>query len=255
MQANPIPGSNPDASPPFPGLPLFTENFWIRTWKADCFSFQNPTGTTPGSASLGYEKTGILRYGSSQALPMTNAWPKIALLCSDETNTSLEPIVPWTVGNPANAPSGNIGEELVVQLQPGTGIYPLAAFSMGGQAFNPLQIDYTNPIFMNLNHTGQWPPPWVVFPENYKDTNWVRIVSCSRQLVRKLLRKTYNPSQSLLILTKADGVVGVHGSERKCPWWTSRLRWDFWCTSGKENSSGKWGLMTANQSLDPLAWT
>jgi Multicopper oxidase len=144
-------------------------NYWIRTWKADCFGFNHTTDASPG-----FEKTGILRYGSSQALPTTKQWSDISYRCSDETYTSLKPILPWTVGPPANDPSGKVGENLTVQFQPGKStIFPLAKFSMGGDDFNPLKIDYGNPIFLNLNYTGKWNPLWVVFPENYTSTDWV----------------------------------------------------------------------------------
>ena len=147
-------------------------NFWIRTWRSACFL---PIIKTPP----GYEKSGILRYGNSQALPTSTPWKGVSLNCSDETYTSLKPIVPWTVGTPANDPSGQIGENLTVQLKGGQStIFPLALFSMGGDDFNPLQIDYGDPTFLNLNYTGKWDPLWVVFPESYKDTDWVSTNIC-----------------------------------------------------------------------------
>jgi Multicopper oxidase len=155
------------AAPRFNGCPLPEDgNYWIRTWRAQCFNF--PSG------SPGYEKTGILRYGSSQALPTTSQWKDVSLRCSDETYTSLKPILPWTVGKAANDPYGKVGENFTVQFKGGQGtIFPLAKFSMGGDDFNPLRIDYGNPTFLNLNYTGKWPPLWVVFPENYTSTDWV----------------------------------------------------------------------------------
>ena len=156
-------------------------NYWIRTYRANCFNF--PQG------SPGYEKTGILRYGSSQALPTTNEWKGIALKCSDETYTSLKPILPWTVGKAANDPSGKVGENLTVQFKQGQNtIFPLAKFSMGGDDFNPLQIDYGNPTFLKLNYTGKWNPLWVVFPENYTSTDWVSSKLLGRQSMRQYLQ-------------------------------------------------------------------
>ena len=142
-------------------------NYWIRTWRADCFRF-------PGG-SAGYETTGILQYGSSQALPKTTAWKGISLRCSDETYTSLVPIVPWTVGPAVNDPTGSLGENFTVDFNNDPTIFPLAKFSMGGDDFNPLRIDYGDPTFLHLNYTGKWDPLWVVFPESYKPTDWVSL--------------------------------------------------------------------------------
>ena len=140
-------------------------NYWIRTWRAPCFLF--PDG------SPGYETTGILRYGNSKALPTTKEWD-VSHDCSDETYSSLKPIVPWTVGKPSNDPSGSIGENFTVQFKPKQDtIFPLAKFSMGGEDFNPIRIDYGDPTFLNLNYTGKWNPLWVVFPETYTDKDWV----------------------------------------------------------------------------------
>ena len=154
------------------GLPAPTDgNFWIRTYKADCFFFFQ------ANASLGYEKTGILRYGNSTAPPTSPAWTpwtNVSLNCSDETYSSLKPILPWTVAKPpANDPNGGIGENFTVQFKDSPLVFPLAKFSLAGDDFNPLQIDYGNPTFMHLNYTGKWDPLWVVTPENYTSTSWV----------------------------------------------------------------------------------
>ena len=149
-----------------PDAPSNDGNYWIRTWRANCFVF--PAG------SPGYEKTGILRYGDSKALPTTKPWNNVSLACSDETYESLHPIRPWTVGKPSNDPSGSIGENLTVQFKPNQGsIFPLARFSMGGDDFNPMRITWGNPTFLNLNFTGKWNPLWVVFPESYTEKDWV----------------------------------------------------------------------------------
>jgi len=81
------------------------------------------------------------------------------------------------VGKPANDPTGGVGENFTVQFKNGQStIFPLAKFSMGADDFDPLQIDYGNPIFLKLNYTGKWNPLWVVIPENYKSTDWVYMV-------------------------------------------------------------------------------
>jgi hypothetical protein len=153
-------------------------NFWIRTWvPVGC-------GTTKDTTRVdGYEKTGILRYDASSAsIPKTREWPKIAKKCSDETFTSLKPKVPWFVGKAKN---GKIGEQFNLTLYQeklfGPRPYPLATFSLEPEkasGFTPLQINYSDPIFLHLDDfSGNWPKPWVVVPEDYGSTDWVS--SCS----------------------------------------------------------------------------
>ena len=185
-------------------------NYWIRTWRADCFRF--------AKGDPGYETTGILRYGSSQALPSTTAWKNISLLCSDETYTSLKPIIPWTVGKAANDPSGQVGENFTVTALKTPTIFPLATFSLGGDDFNPLRIDYGDPTFLHLNYTGKWDPLWVVFPENYTSTDWV-----SFQLQGALTRQEIGRMPITCVLSQssppsANGLTGLHSHQR--------LKWD-----------------------------
>ena len=157
------------------GDPEVKENsFWIRTWRADCFRFSTP--------SSGYEKNGILRYdpNDNKSIPTTHSWNNtkwpISLDCSDETYSSLVPRRPWTVGPPANTLEGSIGQNFVVQFVPNQQtVYPLAKFSMFGDDFDPLRINYGDPSFLHLNYTGVWNPKWVVIPENYTDTDWVSV--------------------------------------------------------------------------------
>jgi hypothetical protein len=166
VEANPLP--NGGIQPPTDG------NFWIRTYKANCFGFNQQ------SASLGYEQTGILRYNSSsKTVPSSIAWPKtlVSLDCSDETYGDLHPILPWNVGPAANDISGHVGQNLSVQgFNKSPTIFPLAAFSIGlGSDFIPFQIDYADPMFLRLNFTGKWTPSWVVIPEDYTDKDWVSV--------------------------------------------------------------------------------
>lgn len=166
--------ANPDPS----GGPLPDDgNYWIRTWEAQCTDFD-------GQGDLHYEEAGIVRYGSSQAPPNSTAWP-VDPACSDEDYANLIPVYPWTVGPPANDPSGGVGENLTVNFQPSPMIFPLAVWSLGGDDFNPLQIDYGNPTFLNLNYSGKWDPLWVVYPEDYTDTDWVSQGCQGRRKLRK----------------------------------------------------------------------
>ena len=121
----------------------------------------------------GYERTGVLRYNpESTDYPTSLPWNDLSLRCSDETYSSLRPVLEWTVGNPANA-----GEEHGVVLgSPPVG--PLGNFALQpatlGSKFIPLRIDFGDPTFLNLNHTGAWPSTWIITPENYGDEDWVR---------------------------------------------------------------------------------
>ena len=145
-------------------------NYWIRLQNANCFGFSGGID--------GYNRTGILRYNASSQADPSTAWWSVPQACSDEPYTKLRPVLPWTVGGPANGPKGGLGEDFTVQASRIPTIFPLAIFSMGGDDFNPLRIDYGNPTFLNLDYTGKWPPLWVVTAENYTSTDWV---SCRPQ--------------------------------------------------------------------------
>ncbi|KAF2115369.1 multicopper oxidase-domain-containing protein [Lophiotrema nucula] len=160
-------------------IPETQGNYWIRTWKANCFLFNS------SSVDPGYERTGILRYNAkSEANPTSasKAWPDISFNCSDEPYDLLKPIIPWTVGHASNPKPGNIGELFSVERnrKPADTMFPFAYFSMGGDGsvddFVPMRVDYGNPTFVNLNNTARWNPQWVVVTENYTDGSWVYMV-------------------------------------------------------------------------------
>ncbi|KAF2729978.1 hypothetical protein EJ04DRAFT_501328 [Polyplosphaeria fusca] len=154
-------------------------NYWIRTFKANCFGFNNTT------FSEGYERTGILRYDKkSVAQPESSKWDDIDLRCRDEPYENLRPILEWQVGDPINLdkgkPDDKYGEKFSVTFGKAQTMFPFALFSMGGDdskdEFVPLRVDYSNPTFMNLGNTGRWNPQWVVIPENYGPSDWVYMV-------------------------------------------------------------------------------
>lgn len=160
VEANPIAAGNQQV--PLDG------NFWIRTYIADCGgSFISRPD--PGS----YEKTGILRYDSSStAEPSSEPWKDISMACSDETYSSLKPVVEWQVGVPAN---GHTGEEHDVMVAPEERPYPLAGFALNPplSVSTPLRIDYGDPTFLHLNNTRRWSSNWVIVPEDFKKDDWV----------------------------------------------------------------------------------
>ncbi|KAJ1336154.1 L-ascorbate oxidase [Microdochium nivale] len=147
-------------------------NFWIRTWIPDGCSIESHTE--------GYEKNGILRYDpSSKAEPKSLPWPGIALECSDEAASSLQPILPWTVGASANSDDGErFG--VAFNASGATDVFPLAKFAFDmdpSTGWRPLQINYSDPLFLHLdNFGGDWPRQWAVVPENFTENDWVYIV-------------------------------------------------------------------------------
>nr|KAK5440397.1 hypothetical protein LTR18_007685 [Exophiala xenobiotica] len=162
------------------------KDFWIRTGIAKCFLHytQNQQYYIEG-----YNVTGILTYrDGAPETPSSTPWTDISLDCKDEPSENLVPIVPWLVGPAANSipASDSTGEERDVTLN-GTAAgnpnytYPLALFSLelpDHTQFNPLRVDYDNPMFFQLNQplTHQWPTPSVVIPENLKETDWIYLL-------------------------------------------------------------------------------
>jgi hypothetical protein len=142
-------------------------DFWIRAEIADCFS-QNHNTEYP----KGYDQAGILRYDSlSTAKPESQAWTDIAHKCSDEDYSKIHPVVPWNIGPPANGPKGENEDINSVNRS-----WPMAYFALNPSSstnFTPFRIDYSNPIFLQLNNTGNWSNAWVVIPENYFENDWV----------------------------------------------------------------------------------
>ncbi|OCL11693.1 laccase-like multicopper oxidase [Glonium stellatum] len=125
-----------------------------------------------------YERTGIVRYNdTSTSDPTSQEWPNISKQCSDETYSSLKPILPWFVSQAVN---GKDGEEFEVTLNNTAEPFPLALFSLepgSSSGFTPLRINYNHPIFLYLNDfTGTWPKNWVAVPRNYTSTDWVYIL-------------------------------------------------------------------------------
>ncbi|KAG8525758.1 uncharacterized protein KY384_000518 [Bacidia gigantensis] len=152
------------------GKPIGDDNFWIRAKQAGCTDFNQ-------NQQDGGDRVGILRYTKSTTEPTSTAW-NVTLNCTDEVYTNLVPVVPWTIGPPANDPVNKVGENLTLQFSPtSSDIFPLAKFSLGGDTFNPMYVNYGDPIFLNLNYSGKWDPLWVVFPENhFTDKDWVYFV-------------------------------------------------------------------------------
>ncbi|KAK0732030.1 multicopper oxidase-domain-containing protein [Lasiosphaeris hirsuta] len=158
-------------------------NYWIRTLVAD-----NCGPGISGTKSQNYMQTGILRYSSSSsstAKPQSNQWNEISMACSDETYTSLRPVLPWIIGDPINKVTG---ETLVQHVAVRTGsssgepfheTFPQAGLAFknvtgGNRGFTPLQVNFSNPMFLNLDNSQPWDSLWEVFPEGRSgQADWV----------------------------------------------------------------------------------
>lgn len=140
-------------------------SFWMRTYRPQCFNANSEVIPSPG-----YEKAGVLFYDDETKPPAESVkgWPVDSVSCTDEPYGSLQPCVNWTVGSPTKEEKG-----LNVNLDFTSKPFPLAGFSIGGQDFNPLRINYSNPMILNLTWKGDWEKQLVVFPENYTATDWV----------------------------------------------------------------------------------
>lgn len=177
VEANPLNRSSPIAS---------DGNYWIRTEIADCF-----VNSDPGNP--GYDQVAVLRYNaSSTSDPTTKKWDDIALKCSDETYTSLNPVYPWIVKPPSNGDlnfaAPGFGQDFSVFFEgPRDPIdYPLAKFTMDNVSrAAPIRVNYSDPTFLHLDPKSNttWPELWRVQPENYHNSEWVSHV-CRLQRTR-----------------------------------------------------------------------
>ena len=181
-------------------------NYWIRTWLAD------NCGPSVDGPSATYMQTGILRYnGSSEAKPQSSPWDGISTSCSDETYTSLRPVLPWIVGDPINPVNTGPGVQHM-SIVTGKGQFPnfpaaLFAFKNATDdvqkfKFTPLQVNFSDPILMHLEDSPPWNPFWEVYPEGRteQDNDWVSFSQLFPVLQSLILRRC--GWQSLRILTR-----------------------------------------------------
>lgn len=176
-----------EANPLDDTRPKLAQNFWIRTVPADrCGSFVSPPD----------ERTGIVFYSDSDhsILPNTTR-AKFPTACSDEPYDKLVPIVPWTVGKPANerkydkrnqcfrsllttskeeASTFQVG----LRLAPAPGpLPPPGDFSHWEMGKQPLWLDFSNPTILSVNQQKtDWAPQFVVVPQNVPSDSWVYLL-------------------------------------------------------------------------------
>lgn len=184
--------------------------FWIRTTSMKCFNLDMPN-------RLDYDRTGILSYYDEHGYdpktdPTSKRWPQIEgdTGCRDEDVANLEPILKWKVGPPANADKASRHTDDVAEIEdkgdktPGERFdivgtfmwnkgdtfkpkfnpdFPAAKFSFERttsykNTFEPMQIDYDQPIFLQLGRKGGWPTNWAVVneTEGINETSWVSTI-------------------------------------------------------------------------------
>ena len=158
VEANPSTnGSNP--------IPT-DNNFWIRMFVVDsCFGGNGPPGGN-------YTEIGIVRYDSTSTTdPQSSQWPEMdTTTCEDETGW--KPWYRWSVDTPTHPL-----EEHDITFADSTP-YPLAQYAFTestGTPFHPLDVDYQNITFRNLDNYAGWPDSWDVVVQNGTFTDWVSI--------------------------------------------------------------------------------
>ncbi|KAN0068546.1 Multicopper oxidase domain containing protein [Elaphomyces granulatus] len=113
-------------------------NYWIRTIPADgCSSFKAQYTT----------QTGIVRYDRLSRVPPTSKQNQFDTKCSDETYSSLKPVVPWTVPNTTLSQNHEFGVELTTTNPPP--YYP-SNFSRWELHKGPMWLNFGAPTILNL---------------------------------------------------------------------------------------------------------
>jgi len=116
-------------------------NYWIRTVPASggCSRFDNNVDN----------RTGIVRYNPFDGTdPSSEIWD-FAIDCSDETYTSLEPVVPWTVHwNGTRFDHEFIADQSNDSFPP---YWPSGYAERFELAEKPLWLNYTSPTILNLD--------------------------------------------------------------------------------------------------------
>ena len=140
------------------GRNLEKENFWIRTITAtNCGQYSE--GDDPD------ERQGVVRYSlRDTAAPTSIRTGGINETCRDEPMASLIPIVPWTVGKPANPYQENDTYE--VGIVPPSGEQPrlYGEFARWAIGEKPLWLNFSDPTLLHV-HDQSFDPKAVVIPE------------------------------------------------------------------------------------------
>ena len=132
-------------------------NFWIRTHQSPCGSVDN--------LGPNYMNTGIISYDNSTGPdPTTTEWPNANPNdCKDEPLLKIQPIVTWSPPPPSNSDVPRV----ISFGDPPPGL-PNLAYAMfpTNSDFQPLQAQWGNPTFINLQST-IFPNLSVIVPEDF----------------------------------------------------------------------------------------
>lgn len=134
-----------------------------------CFGFVNNTLDV---------RTGIVYYsGSNHTSHPTTSQSNFPTACSDEPYDSLVPVVPWTVGLPANTQDSSTFEVGLENASPGP-LPPPGQFNHWELGNQPLWINFSDPTILHVdakfNFSTQ--PSHVVVPQNVPADDWVYLL-------------------------------------------------------------------------------
>ena len=144
-------------------------NFWMRAVPADdCANFAGDVN----------EEVGIVRYNKDSKLSPKSERATFATKCSDETYSSLRPILEWNVGRPINPQGPSIFDAGLIQPSKDPAKPEphgnLRRWSLGDHS---LWLNFDTPTMGTPNKpAGTWDPELVVVNADYQEQDWVYIV-------------------------------------------------------------------------------
>ncbi|KAF2261560.1 hypothetical protein CC78DRAFT_561712 [Lojkania enalia] len=149
-----------------PWAPTEDENYWIRTVPAtQCGDFRYPY-------TIENATTGIVRYGRSTADPSSKP-NDFAIKCSDETYSSLKPILKWQI------PESPIDDTMDVNIvTPASGPYYPSNLARWQMYKSPLWLNFSDPTLLSLEGTStNWTAELSVTTKPYvKRDQWVELL-------------------------------------------------------------------------------
>ena len=151
------------------GHDLSKENYWIRTIPATgCVNFA--PGDAPG------ERQGIVRYDpKSKITPTTRRNPNLDVSCRDEPASLLKPVVPWTIGPPANVMDKDTYEVgLVLPEKPPVQPELYGKFARWAIGSDPMWLNFSDPTVRHTDRAAKdFDKKMVVIDESVPKDGWV----------------------------------------------------------------------------------
>ena len=157
-----------------PGTDLSQQNFWIRTIPAtNCANFA--LGDEPD------ERQGIIRYKDySTVVPTSRRHSELngtALNCRDELYETLVPVVPWTIGPPANNFTANDTYEVGL-VQPSSDTPPqYGMFQRWAMGDKPMWLDFSDPTLFHVHDDPKtFDPRKQIITQDVPKDSWVYLL-------------------------------------------------------------------------------